>query len=399
MPGELDEAVPLPRTRACPFDPPTGYRELAGGGIRRLSFPLGGEGWLVTSHANAKAVLSDARFSHRSELLASPLPPPFELPPGDHRPPAAEPGAFNKMDPPRHTAYRRAIGHLFSPRAAADLRPAIEATAADLLDAMAAQGPPADLVRDFARPLPAAVVFDLLGVPADLRAPLQDNLDTIMRLTMTLDELIGSVTVVGELLDELVASGRAGGALARLAARGDLDLQEQRNIAWALLGGGTDTTSNMIALGTVALLVDPARRDLLLAKPELLDGAVEELLRHLTISQFGASRCATEDVEVGGVLVRAGETVVVALPAANRDAAKFPEPDRLDLTRDARGHLAFGHGVHKCVGQYLARETLRVAYPALLGRFPGLRLAVPAHELRMRDDMDHYGVHEVPVTW
>ncbi|PPK71303.1 MGT family glycosyltransferase [Actinokineospora auranticolor] len=393
--GLDDTAIDLPRRRACPFDPPTGYRDLAAERPRRLSFPGGGEGWLVTRYEHAKAVLSDARFSHRSELLASPLPPPFELPPGDHRPPAAEPGAFNKMDPPDHTHYRRVIGHLFSPRAATDLRPAIEAVASELLDAMAVQGA-ADLVRDFARPLPARVIFDLLGVPVEIRDPLQDNLDTIMRLQMTLEELIDAVTVVGQLLDDMVANGLSTGALADLAARGDLSAVELRNLAWALLGGGTDTTSNMISLGTFALLVDPARRAGLLSD---VDNTVEELLRYLTISQFGASRCALEDVQVGGVLVRAGETVVVSLPAANRDAARFPEPDRLDLARDVRGHLAFGHGVHKCVGQYLARETLRVAYPALFTRFPDLRLAVEPEELRLRDDMDHYGVHEMPVTW
>ena len=147
-----------------------------------------------------------------------------------------------------------------------------------------------------------------------------------MRLQLTLDELIDSVRVVGELLDELVAGDRATGVLRKLAARGELDATERRNLAWALLGGGTDTTSNMIGLGTLALLENPDQRDLLLADPELVDNAVEELLRYLTISQFGASRCALEDVTVGGRLVREGETVVVALPAANRDAGRSPTP-------------------------------------------------------------------------
>ncbi len=398
--GAGSEAIDLPRRRSCPFDPPDGYREEGlKGGVHRLRFPSGGEGWLVTGHAEAKAVLSDSRFSHRNELLASPLPPPFELPPGDHTPPKAEPGAFNKMDPPDHTRYRRIVGAYFSERKAIELRPAIEAATAELLDAMEAQGPPAELVRDFARPLPARIIFDLLGVPEDVRAPLQDNLDVIMRLQLTLEELIESVGIVGEVLDELVAGDRATGMLRALADRGGLDATERRNLAWALLGGGTDTTSNMIGLGTLALLEHPAQRERLLAEPELIDNSVEELLRYLTISQFGASRAALEDVTVGGRLVRAGETVVVALPAANRDPGQFPDPDRLDLTRNVRGHVAFGHGVHKCIGQYLARETLRVAYPALLSRFPGLRLAVPREELRMRDDMDHYGVHELPLTW
>jgi MGT family glycosyltransferase len=392
------DPVELPRTRSDPFDPPDGYRAL--GTVHPLSFPRGREGWLVTGHAEAKAVLADPRFSHRGELLASPLPPPFPLPPGDHPAPAAEPGAFNKMDPPRHTRYRRLAGHHFSPRKADERAPEIAKAAGELLDAMAARGAPADLVRDYARPLPARIIFDLLGVPGEIRAPLQDNLDVIMRLSLTLEELVESVRVVGDLLDELVAGkGYGPGILDDLARGGQLDGTELRNIAWALLGGGTDTTSNMIALGTLALLEHPAQLEKLRAEPRLTADAVEELLRYLTISQFGASRCALEDVTVGGHRVKAGQTVVVALPAANRDPARFPSPDRLDLSRDARGHLAFGHGVHKCIGQYLARVTLRVAYPALFDRFPGLRLSVPLGELRLRDDMDHYGVHELPVEW
>ncbi len=397
----MPEPIAIPRTRACPFDPPDGYREPARQApIHRLSFPRGQDGWLVTGHTEAKAVLADSRFSHRSELLASPLPPPFPLPEGEHPVPAAEPGAFNKMDPPNHTHYRRLIGHHFSPRRAQEQIPLIAKAADELLDAMSDRGGPLDLIREFARPLPARIIFDSLGVPGEMRDPLQDNLDTIMRLSMTMQELIDAVSIVAELLDKLVTEKRyAPGILADLAAGGALDHTELRNIAWALLGGGTDTTSNMIGLGVLALLAHPDQLELLRARPDLIDNAVEELLRYLTISQFGASRCALEDLTVGGRRISAGETVVVALPAVNRDAGQFDSPDRLDITRDARGHLGFGHGVHKCIGQYLARATLRVAYPALFDRFPGLRLNVPIGAIRTREDMDHYGVHELPITW
>lgn len=397
----MPEPIAIPTTRGCPFDPPDGYREPAGRApIHRLSFPRGRDGWLVTGHAEAKAVLADTRFSHRSELLASPLPPPFPLPEGDHPAPAAEPGAFNKMDPPDHTRYRRLIGYHFSPRKAQEQIPLIAKAAGELLDGMADRGAPAELVRDFARPLPARIIFDLLGVPTEMRDPIQDNLDTIMRLSMTMQELIDAVRVVGELLDELVGKKLyTPGVLADLAAGGALDATELRNIAWALLGGGTDTTSNMISLGALALLAHPDQLHTLRAQPELVDNAVEELVRYLTISQFGASRCALEEVTVGGQRISAGETVVVALPAVNRDEGQFASPDRLDIARDARGHLGFGHGVHKCIGQYLARTTLRVAYPALFERFPRLHVTVPIGQLRTREDMDHYGVHELPVAW
>ncbi|GAB3456883.1 cytochrome P450 [Streptomonospora sediminis] len=401
----MPDLTTLPRTRGCPFDPPDAYQDLARTGpIHRLQFPLGQTGWLVVGHAQAKAVLSDRRFSHRNELLASPLPPPFPLPPDAPAPPAAEPGAFNKMDAPEHTRYRRAVGRHFSPRRAADQEAAITAAAAELLDAMAAGGAPADLVAGFARPLPARAVFDLLGIPEEVRRPLHDNLDVIMHLSLTLAELTAAAETVGAILDSVVAaelrgSGDGGGVLADLAGSGELDATELRNIAWALVGGGTDTTSNMIAFGVLALLEHPGQLAKLRADPALLDNAIEELLRYLTISQFGASRCALEDVPIGGELVRKGETVVVALPAANRDTGSFAAPGVLDVSRDPRGHLAFGHGVHKCIGQHLARVTLRAAYTALLDRFGGLRLAVPLSQLRMRDDMDHYGVHELPVAW
>ena len=399
----MTEPGALPRARSCPFDPPDEYRALTGSApLHPLRFPRAEDGWLITQHAAARAVLADSRFSHRNELIASPLPPPFPLPPDIGGPPPAEPGAFNKMDPPEHTRYRRLVGAWFSSRKAEELVPAIEDKAGELLAAMAEGGAPADLVQAYARPLPAQVIFDLLDVPQEMRDPVQDNLDVLMRLEVGLEELIDAVTVVTELLDELAEAkmtARGGGLLGEVARRGDLDAVEVRNIAWALLGGGTDTTANMIGLGTVALLEHPDQLDLVRNKPELLDNAVEELLRHLTISQFGASRTALEDVDVLGHPVRAGQTVLVALPAVNRDPRVFPDPDRLDVARQTRGHLAFGYGVHKCIGQYLARVTLRVAYSALFARFPELRLAVPVEELAMRHDMDHYGVHAVPVAW
>jgi cytochrome P450 len=399
------DAVDLPRERGCPFDPPTDYRRLAAAGpVHPLRMPRGGTGWLVTEHALGRSVLTDRRFSHRRDLLHSPLPPPFPLPPdAPATAPPPEPGAFGMMDPPDHTRYRRLVAAWFSDRRAQETEPAIATVAALQLAELRAQGEPADLVRHFARPLPARVIFDQVGVPEEVRAPLQDNLDTILRLEMTLDEMIDAVTVVGEILDELAATALAGrglpGMLADFAAGGELDATELRNVAWALLGGGTDTSGNMIALGTVALLEHPGQLDLLRGRPELIDNAVEELLRYLTISQFGASRTALEDLELAGQRVSAGQTVVVALPSANRDPGRFDDPDRLDLERNPGGHLAFGWGVHKCIGQYLARVTLRVAFRTLLAEMPALRLAVPAADLRMRHDTDHYGVHEVPVAW
>lgn len=162
-----------------------------------------------------------------------------------------------------------------------------------------------------------------------------------------------------------------------------------------MLGAGLDTTANMIALGACALLCDPGQRGALQANPA---HAVEELLRYLSIIP-GTVRAALEDVELGGQLIRAGESVTVSVPAANRDPDAFAEPDRLDLGRRTSRHVAFGHGIHQCLGQQLARVELRVALPALFARFPTLRLAVSPGEVRLRTDMVIYGVHQLPVAW
>nr|BFF04827.1 hypothetical protein GCM10020241_65020 [Streptoalloteichus tenebrarius] len=164
-----------------------------------------------------------------------------------------------------------------------------------------------------------------------------------------------------------------------------------------LLGAGLDTTANMLGLGTLALLAHPEQIPVI-TNPDTVDNAVEELLRYLAIVP-GTLRTALEDVEVEGVTVRAGETVMVSLPVANRDPERFADPDTLDLTRQTSGHVAFGHGVHQCLGQQLARVEMRVAFPALFRRFPTLRLAVPQEEVPLRDEMLIFGVHRLPVTW
>lgn len=166
-----------------------------------------------------------------------------------------------------------------------------------------------------------------------------------------------------------------------------------------MLIGGHETTANMLALGTYALLEHPEQADALRDGTVSPDDAVEELMRYLTVGQMAGVRTALEDVELGGELIKKGETVSVSLPAANRDPARFENPDQLDLSRLAGGHVAFGHGIHQCVGRQLARLEMRIAFPALLRRFPALRLAVPPEQLRMRDDMQVYGAYELPVAW
>jgi cytochrome P450 len=398
------EPVSLPVERSCPFDPPAAYAELR---ERCPVVPLrltlgagGGSGWLVTGLAEARAVLSDRRFSHRNELIGLPIPPPFPI--AEYQPPPAAPGAFIKMDQPDHSRYRRLLTRSFTMRGVDALTPMITRVTDECLDALARTRRPADLVSAFAEPLPVRVMCEMLGVPDDIREALNEPLALLGRMRYELEGLIAACTTIGEALQRLVEAKRAepgADVLSDLARGGQLSDEELVNMAWALLGGGFDTTANMLALGTYALLRHPDQLAVLRRRPELAGNAVEELLRYLTISHLGASRAALEDVELGGVRVRAGDTVVVALPAANRDPAHFAAPDRLDITADAQGHVAFGHGEHQCIGQNLARSVLRIAFTALFARFPSLRLATPTRQVPLRTDMLHYGVHTLPVTW
>jgi len=170
-------------------------------------------------------------------------------------------------------------------------------------------------------------------------------------------------------------------------------------VSWLLLAAGHETTANILALGTFALLSFPDQLRALRADPALIADAVEELLRYLSIGQFGMVRGARENIELDGQLIRSGESVCVSIPAANRDPARFDEPDVLDVRRSAGGHLGFGYGIHQCLGQQLARTEMRIGFTALLAGLPSLRLAVDPRGVPLRDDMQIYGVHELPVAW
>jgi cytochrome P450 len=395
--------VDLPIDRKCPFDPPPEYTGLRAecpvAPLKMTVGPGGDTGWLVTRLTDARAVLSDRRFSHRNELIALPIEPPFPL--DSYAPPPAAPGAFIKMDRPHHSRYKKVLTGRFTMRAVATLTPLITRLTSSCLDAMAASSGPVDLVADFAEPLAVQTMCELLGLPLDVRGPLAEHFAVLSRMHYSLEELIAACTAIAETLRGLIESRRAtegDDLLSDLVARDDLTTDEVVNLIWALLGGGFDTTANMLALGTLALLAHPSQLALFRDQPELTDNAVEELLRYLTISHLGASRAALEDVDLEGTRIRAGETVVVALGAANRDPEHFADPDRLDITAPTQGHVAFGHGEHQCLGQNLARAVLRIALPALFERFPGLRAVDALDDIPLKTDMLHYGVHELRVT-
>ena len=270
------------------------------------------------------------------------------------------------------------------------------------MDRMIEHGAPADLLSELALPLPSLITCQLLGVDygdhdffRDRSVLLTQTFGEPGELERALDELTGYLSRLAERKrhkpDDSIVS--------RLAGGGELTIAEVAVMSMFLLIAGHETTANQITMSTLALLRNPEQLAVLRARPDLIEGAVEELLRYASIVHSGAPRVATEDVIVGGQLIGAGQGVLCVLDTANHDEQAFAAPDELDITREARSHVAFGFGVHQCLGQSLARVELQVALETQLRRLPDLRLAVPFEELRFNEVGAVYGVHELPVAW
>jgi cytochrome P450 len=375
----------VPTTRENPFDPPA---ELAARPpISRLRYPDGSLGWLVTDYAAARFVLSDQRFSSRMDLARSPI---------RVTTPQQVPGGFLFMDPPEHTRYRRLLTAQFTLRRMRELEPRVTEIAEQLLDAMTS---PADLVHGFALPLPSLVICELLGVPYSQHERFERASHTMVDPALSEQERDVAGAELFGLIAEVVAEKRRSPGDDLLSGLLELPDEEIMGIGVMLLFAGHETTANMLGLGTFALLRHPDQLARLRADPSLIDGAVEELLRHLSIVQYEVNRGALDDVEVAGQLVAKGESLLVSIPMANRDPDRFPDPAALDITRNTSGHMAFGHGVHQCLGQQLARIELRIGFSALLNRCPELALAVPPEKVPLKAGRGIYGVDALPVTW
>ncbi|MFJ8627027.1 cytochrome P450 [Kitasatospora sp. NPDC093550] len=381
----------------CPFDPPPAYRQAQQEEpVSRVSLWDGAPSWLITRHQDIKAVLGDPRFSSDATR------PGFPFISAGARQLSSGRRTFIRMDGQEHTRLRRMLTGEFMIKKVEALRPEIQRIADDLLDRMTAGRDSADLVREFALPLPSLVICLLLGVPYQDHDFFQQCSRILLHNESTAEEVEAAQRRLADYLVGLTEAKRAepdDGILSRLVQRGELDSEEIGAMGRLLLVAGHETTANMTALSVLALLRNPDQLAHLRAHPEAVPGAVEELLRYLTIVHSGLTRVATEDVTVGGVRIAAGEGVICMISAANRDEHAFPDGDGLDLARDARLHLAFGFGVHQCLGQPLARLELQIALDTVLRRLPGLRLAVPFEDVRFRDEMLVYGVHELPVAW
>jgi cytochrome P450 len=378
----------VPTTRENPFDPPAALA--AAPPISRLRYPDGSLGWLVTDHAAARFVLSDPRFSSRLDLAKSPI---------RDTPPVTVPGAFLFMDPPDHTRYRRLLTGQFTLRRMRELEPRITEIATERAAALVAAGPGSDLVHLFALPLASLVICELLGVPYTHHERFERATHAMVDPALPEPARDAAGGEVFALLATLVADKRAAPANDLLSGLLSLTDEEIIGIGVMLLFAGHETTANMLALGAFALLSQPAQLERLRADPALTEGAVEELLRHLSIVQYEVNRAALDDVAVAGQQVAKGESLLVSIPMANRDPARFPHPSTMDITRTTAGHMAFGHGVHQCLGQQLARTELKAGFTALLAAIPTLTLAVAPETVPLRTGRGIYGVDALPVTW
>jgi len=398
---QLPEAPPFPFTRERPLDPPDLYARAR---RERSIFPVtlwnGQRAWLLTTHAHFRAVLTDPRFS--GEFARPDFPAVTKARVAIDK---AE-RAFVGMDNPRHGHFRRMFTKEFTARRMLALRPRIEQITADLLDTMARRGPPLDLVEHLAVELPSLVMCALFGSPYEDHTFIMKCAAGRHGLTQSPEEAARTARDLVDYCRRLIDAKERAPAddmLSRVIDEhvkpGNLSRDDLAEICSMILRAGHDTTTNMIGLGTLMLLNHPDQLARLKADPNLVERAVEELLRLGAPVQFAPRRVALEDVEIGGELIRKGDGVFAVTPSANRDEAVFKDPDRLDVDRDASEQLAFGYGIHHCLGQGLARIELQVVFAQLFQRFPNLRLAVSESEVSFKSDMQIYGVYRLPVAW
>ncbi|MEV6349022.1 cytochrome P450 [Actinoplanes sp. NPDC051851] len=376
------------------------------GPVRRALLPGGTEGWVVTRYEDARRALTDPRLSKRASGNGSGGSRTAGQAPAGATPPeigAAISRHMLAVDPPDHTRLRRLVSAAFTARRIEALRPRIERITTDLLDAMEG-GERADLIDAFAFPLPIQVICELLGIPSDDRDDFREWSNAVVAGSAAGDRLAPSLKAMVTYIQALLADRRTHGGddllsgLVQVRDEDDrLTEQELSSMVFLLLVAGHETTVNLIANGTWLLLADRARWDALRADLSLLPTAIEEFLRYEGPIETSTYRIATEDLEIGGTPIRAGDPVLIGLLSANRDPDRFPGADDLVLDRAQNPHLAFGHGIHYCLGAPLARLEAQIAFTALLTRFPGMRLAVPADSIPWRPGLLLHGLSSLPV--
>ena len=393
------DSSPVKFTPTLPGQPVPEIRTISGGRpVFRAELPDGRIVWLVTGYENVRQMIIDQRFSRALAVAPDRARQGFEM---------FAAGSINGMDPPEHTRLRKLVASAFTARRVEALRPRVTSIVSQLIDAMLGLAQPADLVASFSLPLPAQVICEMLGVPAEDLEQFHAWSDTIMGdWQRDSDEIMTALAGLYGYFGALIEIKRAQPAddlmSALIAARDEDDRLSEHELTvmcCTVLIGGHETTANQINLSLLLLSDHPGEVAKLRADPELIPAAVEELLRCSRLGGLPPTRVTTEDVQIGGVLIPAGEPVMPLFGTANRDPSAFDDPDRFDVTRDAPSHLAFGAGVHHCLGAQLARVELQEAFRGLIGRLPGLRLAVPASDLEFKPGMAIHSLRELPVRW
>ncbi|WP_198541279.1 cytochrome P450 [Parafrankia soli] len=392
-------AFPLPRT--CPFAPPPDYARLRDGQPAfQVRLPTGALAWVVSRYADVRALLADPQVS------ADARHPSFPAMGVGERETAARNRPFIRTDPPDHTRIRRMLQAEFTARRVRDMVPGLTAFAESLVDEMIATGPPVDLVSVFANRMSTATVLNLMGVPTDNLEFFRDVTRISGGRGSTAEEAQAALGNMFRMFNELIdrrLTEPGEDLLSRLVvnhlATGAVNRQELMSTIGITIVAGRETTTSMIALGTAVLLENPDLVTALRADPALLGPTVEELLRLLSVADSIPLRVATADLDVGGVRVPAGDGLILLLAGANHDPGVFPDPERFDPHRTNRHHVAFGFGIHQCIGASLARAELEISYEVLLRRLPDLRLVVPVAELELRNDSATFGVEAMPVAW
>jgi cytochrome P450 monooxygenase len=387
----MSVTIDFPRRRPGQLSPPEEYAAIrARPGLVRSALPGGSTVWLVTRHEDVREVLTSPGISSNPEHAGFPTLGEVQTVPLHDQ----IPGWFVGYDPPEHGRFRRSLIPEFTVRRVRALRPAIQRVVDDRVAAMLAAGPGADLVSAFALPVPSLVICAMLGVPYSDHEFFETRTRTLVTFTTSRQE---RETAGGELLAYLerlvtIKQRFAGDDLvSKLLAGGELTPREIAGVGLLLLIAGHETTANNIAVGTVMLLLNPRW----IGDPRV----VEEILRYASVADLVSLRVAVEDVTIGGQLIRAGEGIVPLVAAANHDVAMFDAAHEFDPARSARHHVAFGYGVHQCLGAQLARTEMRIGFSALFRRLPTLRLAAAPAQVPMGDDKVFYGVHALPVAW
>ncbi|KUL27803.1 cytochrome P450 [Actinoplanes awajinensis] len=395
---------PAAREPGCPFAPAAVVREMTRDTpVGKVRIWDGSTPWFITRHADQRALLNDPRISTDEKRAGYP-----HMTRGRAAGAPHHPDLITNTDPPEHTRLRRTVNAPFMVKRVEALRPRIQEVVDRLVDEMLAGPKPADLVQAIGLPVPTLVITQILGAPYEDHEFFQTNSTVAISHESTPEQTAAASRALGEYLGALLLrkiDDPADDVMSEMGGRvkaGEMTHQEAVIMSSAILIAGHETSASMISLATLALLRNPDQLALLRERsddPKFVANAVEELLRYLTIVHSGIRRIADADIDLHGETIRAGDGIIFDLSGANWDEEQFPDAEKLDLTRPARSHHAFGYGVHQCLGQSLARVELQVAYATIYRRIPTLALAVPFEQVPFAMEGVAYGLKALPVTW